>query len=208
MIQIRQAVPDDVQEVSQLIDMSGSAEKISVYELMFPGEAQTRLDNIGRLFINGERIYNHYTRYLIAEKNGEIAGTLCTFNHEYFRTWAWRNTLREMGYSDMASLRLVWRLLPFFLVNPSIPKNTLVIENVATFPRYRRQGVIHELLQAAIQQGRKENYPRMQVACLIGNKPAQKAYEKAGFKVQNEYRHKWFKKTFGNPGMMRLALEL
>ncbi len=208
MFQIRQAVPIDVEKCSRLIDMSGCTGDITIYQLMFPGKLKTRLNKIGWLFLNGERIFNHHTKYKIAENDGEIVGTLSTSNHEYFKTWAWRNTLLEMGYSDMKSLSLAWRLLPYFLVNPSIPKHTLIIENVATFPDFRRQGVVLTLLEAVIEEGRKENYKKIQVSTFIGNISAQRAYEKVGFQVKDEYTGKLFKKVFGKPGMMRLTLNL
>jgi hypothetical protein len=42
----------------------------------------------------------------------------------------------------------------------------------------------------------------------IGNLPAQKAYEKQGFKALDEKRHPAFEREIGSPGMMRLLRDL
>jgi ribosomal protein S18 acetylase RimI-like enzyme len=42
----------------------------------------------------------------------------------------------------------------------------------------------------------------------IGNFPAQRAYEKHGFKVIDEKRHPDFEAEIGSPGMMRLLRDL
>jgi ribosomal protein S18 acetylase RimI-like enzyme len=42
----------------------------------------------------------------------------------------------------------------------------------------------------------------------IGNTPAQKAYEKHGFKVVDEKRHPAFEEEIGSPGMVRLLRDL
>ncbi|HZC44953.1 MAG TPA: hypothetical protein VE243_00675, partial [Candidatus Acidoferrum sp.] len=47
-----------------------------------------------------------------------------------------------------------------------------------------------------------------QISVLIGNDPAQKAYEKAGFKVADEKRHPEFQRAVGEPGMRRLLQDL
>jgi hypothetical protein len=39
---------------------------------------------------------------------------------------------------------------------------------------------------------------------LIGNRPAQRANEGAGFKVVDEVKHPSFEATFGTPGLRRL----
>ncbi len=43
---------------------------------------------------------------------------------------------------------------------------------------------------------------------LIGNTPAQMAYEKVGFVVDEEKRHPEFEAVIGAPGMMRLLRPL
>jgi len=47
-----------------------------------------------------------------------------------------------------------------------------------------------------------------QVSFYIGNTPAQRAYEKAGFKYHDEKRHPDFEAEIGCPGMVRLLREI
>jgi RimJ/RimL family protein N-acetyltransferase len=42
------------------------------------------------------------------------------------------------------------------------------------------------LLEHALDAGRELGYRRAQISCLVGNDPAARAYEKAGFEVVEE----------------------
>jgi RimJ/RimL family protein N-acetyltransferase len=59
-----------------------------------------------------------------------------------------------------------------------------------------------------LDQGRKKGHGIAQISVLIGNTPAQYAYEKIGFKVADEKRNPDFLAVVGEPGMRRLLLEL
>lgn len=208
-LSVRSAIPDDVKYVPGLEDMASKANaRISAYEVMFPGTVEQRLEKIGWLFLNGKRVWSHYSHYQIAEWDGRVAGMLCTFHKDLDKTWLWRKTLREMGYNNPQLLALVWRMLPCLRVDPARPKDTLIVGSAATLPEFRRRGVITALLESAIDQGRKENYPRMQISVYIGNDAAQGAYEKVGFKVTDEYTNRAFMKRFGPPGARRLIIDL
>jgi ribosomal protein S18 acetylase RimI-like enzyme len=82
------------------------------------------------------------------------------------------------------------------------------VESVAALPGVRRRGITTMLLQVAVDQARKAGYARAQITVLIGNTPAQKAYEKVGFRPAGEKRAPEFEATYGSPGMRRLLMEL
>ena len=69
-------------------------------------------------------------------------------------------------------------------------------------------GVISRLLEAVLGKGRQQGFKLAQVSFYIGNTPAQRAYEKAGFKVVDEKRHPDFETLIGCPGITRLLREL
>jgi hypothetical protein len=52
--------------------------------------------------------------------------------------------------------------------------------------------------------GRERGHTQSQIAVLIGNTPAQRAYESAGFRVADEKRHPDFERAIGSPGIRRL----
>ncbi|MBW2365599.1 MAG: GNAT family N-acetyltransferase [Deltaproteobacteria bacterium] len=69
---------------------------------------------------------------------------------------------------------------------------------------YRRHGLVNRLLEKIFQKGRDLGYKKSQIGVLIGNTPALRAYEKAGFKFFDEKRHPDFEATIKCPGIARL----
>ena len=82
------------------------------------------------------------------------------------------------------------------------------VENVATLPEYRRRGLVDALMSRMLDEGRKRGCRCAQITILIGNDPAQRAYEKAGFKVSDERRNSDFETLLGSPGFRRLTRDL
>ena len=64
------------------------------------------------------------------------------------------------------------------------------------------------LLERALEIGRSRGHRRAQISCLIGNLPAQRAYEKAGFAVVEERRDAEFERLLGAPGFSRMTQAL
>ena len=64
--------------------------------------------------------------------------------------------------------------------------------------------LVHEMLEV----GRKRGATTADIGVLIGNDPAQRAYEKCGFRVVIEKRDAEFERVYGSPGarMLRRAL--
>jgi ribosomal protein S18 acetylase RimI-like enzyme len=69
-----------------------------------------------------------------------------------------------------------------------MPAGTWIVENVGTRPDCRRRGLVHALLEDALASGRRSGCMTAQISCLIGNDPAQRAYEQVGFRVVEERR--------------------
>ena len=63
-------------------------------------------------------------------------------------------------------------------------------------------------MQATLDIGRSRGYRVGQISVMIGNTPAQRAYEKGGFKVADEKRHADFEKVVGEPGMRRMLRDV
>ena len=85
--------------------------------------------------------------------------------------------------------------------NPDNAEGAWVVENVATVPDFRRMGIVSRLLDEMVKRGRSRGHELAQISYLIGNSPALRAYEKAGFKLVNEKRHPDFEAAMGCPGV-------
>jgi ribosomal protein S18 acetylase RimI-like enzyme len=92
-------------------------------------------------------------------------------------------------------------------IPPSV-EGAWVIDSVATLPAFRRKGIVDRLLDNVLDLGREKGYPQAQISIYIGNIPAQRAYEKHGFRLLDEWRDPYFEKEIGSPGMARLICDL
>ena len=92
--------------------------------------------------------------------------------------------------------------------SPTSPPGHWIVENVGTRPELRRRGLVGALLERALARGRERGFARAQISCLIGNDAAQRAYEKAGFRVVEELRDAAFEAMLGAPGYSRMTLAL
>jgi RimJ/RimL family protein N-acetyltransferase len=92
-------------------------------------------------------------------------------------------------------------------IPPSI-KGAWVIDSVATTPAFRRKGIVDGLLDIILDAGRSKGFRQAQISIYIGNIPAQRAYEKHGFRLLDEWRDPYFEKEIGSPGMARLICDL
>ena len=92
-------------------------------------------------------------------------------------------------------------------IPPSV-EGAWVIDSVATLPAFRRQGIVDRLLDHVLDVGRKKGYRQAQISIYIGNMPAQRAYEKHGFRLVDEWPDPYFEKEIGSPGLARLICDL
>jgi translation initiation factor 4G len=91
---------------------------------------------------------------------------------------------------------------------PEMPDGTWIIENVGTRPALRRRGLVARLLDDALERGRAGGLATAQIACLIGNEAAQRAYERAGFRIVEERKDPAFEALLGAPGFSRMRMAL
>jgi ribosomal protein S18 acetylase RimI-like enzyme len=83
-----------------------------------------------------------------------------------------------------------------------------VIEHVAVFSEFRCRGIVTALLREILDRGRERDYRRSELNMLIGNTPARRAYEKAGFIAVEERTDEEFMRIFSTSGMLRMYREL
>ena len=96
------------------------------------------------------------------------------------------------------------RIAPFLTCIPDTAEDAWIVEWVATRPEYRGKGLVRALLHEILDRGRERGHAQAQIAVLIGNTPAQRAYEGVGFRVADEKTHPDFERAVGSPGIRRL----
>jgi len=158
------------------------------------------------------RSWFHYFAFIVAELDGRAAAAMCGYDDKELggekTVAACQDAVRMSGWSDAEFLTISERILPVLTCISEPAPGAWIIENVATLPEFRRRGLADRLLKETLDIGRSEGYRVGQISVMIGNTPAQRAYQKAGFKVVDEKRHPDFEKVVGEPGMRRLLRDV
>jgi len=118
---------------------------------------------------------------------------------------AMQNVQRQQGWTPADEKASAARTAPVWHCTFDTLDGAWVIESVATIPEFRRRGLVDALMAEILEAGRTRGHRLAQLTILIGNVAAQRAYEKAGFRVRDEKRHRDFQALLGAPGFMRMV---
>jgi len=150
----------------------------------------------------------HYSVFLVAEVSGQPAAALCGYFEEELGFQALGAVMpevdRDLGRPPELAQQAMVRMGHFLSVTPEHPPRTWIVENVATLPEFRRQGLVSQLLDAVLGRGTSRGASLADIGVFIGNDPAQLAYEKAGFRAVSEKRSAELDRTWGTPGIRLL----
>ncbi len=156
------------------------------------------------------RSWWHWSLFLVAEVDGEIASAMCGFGDDsvyHVSHEAMAEAADKMGISKSEQAQFWPR--GAFIVSPSTSEDDAwTIENVATAPKFRGTGVTLELLKAELGVARAAGFKRAQISFFTGNDRAEKTYAKAGFTFAEEKHAPDFEAALGIPGVRRLARDL
>jgi translation initiation factor 4G len=207
---IRPATRDDLPFLAWVQqEASRSHLPFGFWDLAFPGPDAYRLSLIERVCGAEARSFCHWSGFLVAEADGEPAAALCAYGEASAATGerflaALGAATREEGWDESRLQAMFGRLAPFLTCASEQPDDAWIVEWVATRPEHRGKGLVRALLPAVVEAGRQRGRTKFQIGVLIGNTPAQRAYEGAGFRVADEKRDPAFEATFGSPGIRRL----
>lgn len=154
----------------------------------------------------------HHSLFLIAEVDGEPAAALCGFDPATQGMEALLAAMpvafegAEIAMDDWSGVMERGAIIS--TVSPEHAKGAWIVENVATVPRFRRQGLVDQLLEAMLERGRSKGFELAQIGVFIGNEQARRAYVKAGFEQVDEKRDASFEAGMGCAGMQRLMRPL
>ena len=211
-IQIRPARPEDAPFLAWVMLISGRAHvQRGIWEVILGGTEEESLIFLQQLSVSNTPHLFHHSCFLIAEVDGRPVAALGGYDPKILGYPALRRAVVEvfqkMGFSgaDEGAMKRSERVLCCI---PDEVAGAWIIDSVATVPEFRRKGIVGKLLEEILEKGRKQGFHLAQINMYIGNFPAQRAYEKHGFKVIDEKRHPDFEAEIGSPGMMRLLRDL
>lgn len=208
-IQIRQARQEDAEFLSRTILLAGRAHvQKGIWDVILGGTDEENRAFLGVITVTGPPHLFHYSFYHIAEMDGNRAAALGgydprTAGYPVLRE-AMPEALRKSGRGglDPGAPERMGRVLPCL---PESLAGAWVIDSVATLPEYRGLGLAGRLLASVLDQGRELGFTLAQLSIYIGNTPAQRLYEKHGFRIIDENRCPDFEREIGSPGMARMT---
>jgi ribosomal protein S18 acetylase RimI-like enzyme len=178
------------------------------WDFMLGGDEEYKLRYLAELVTTEERHWSHFSTFLIAEVGGRPAAAL----GGYFDLELGGPTLRfaaeeanrRIGRTDEEAAAGFARASSIMNVVPDHAEGAWIVENVATVPDFRRQGLCEQLIDAMLERGRSRGAAVSDVSVFIGNDGAQRAYEKCGFEAVGEKRDAEFEKVYRTPGTRTL----
>ena len=174
-------------------------------------EART-LRYLEALATTNARHWAHHSVFIVAEVDGRPASGMCGYFDEELGIPALQKGLIEaderLARAPSEVHAGMKRTASILHVAPRHPAGTWIVENVATHPDYRRQGLVDALLSEMLERGRQRGATRAGIGVMIGNDRAQRAYEKAGFRVFEERTHPDFEALWGCPGIRAMSRAL
>ena len=212
-IQIRPARPDDAGFLAWVILTAGRAHVTrGIWEVILGGTEQNNLDFLKLLSVTTTPHLFHYSCYLIAEADGRPAAGLGGYDPRFCGYEALYRAIPEvfkkLGHSGGPDPETNKRAERVLCCIPEDTEGAWIIDSVATLPEYRRKGLVDRLLAAILEKGCQKGFQKAQISIYIGNRAAQLAYEKHGFKIVDEIRHPDFEAEIGSPGMVHMLKNL
>ena len=154
------------------------------------------------------RTFCHHSGFLVAEVDGRPGAALSAYVGGAGMAAiaaAEADAYRALGWGEARLEEANARLAPIAPCFPEQPLETWIVEWVAARPELRRRGLVRVLLEEILAAGRRRGHRQAQISILIGNTPAERAYEQVGFRTADEKRTADFEATIGSPGIRRMT---
>jgi ribosomal protein S18 acetylase RimI-like enzyme len=209
-IELRDATRDDADFIAWVLLTSHRSHlPKGLWDFAISEDEPECLRYLIELAVTSHPHFAHYSTFLVAEVNGHRAAALCGYFDEELGTPALGKGIAEanaaVGRSEADSAAGFARTGSILRVAPDHAPGVWIVEHVATRPEYRRCGLVDRLIAAMLDRGRERGAVTADIGALIGNDPAQRAYEKAGFRVIGEKRDPEFEALYGSPGIRALS---
>lgn len=212
-LMIRDAVPADAPLIAWVqVEASRSGTPLGFWDLALPGADEPRMGLIADLATSAKEHFAHISGFLVAELDGHAVGALSGYSPTAKKlghfVGALNQVLERNGWSEAHRRLLPFRIGPCMSCFSDSPEDRWIVEWVALLPDARGKGIAAELLGAILERGRAAGFRKAQISYLIGNAPAQRAYERVGFYEVDSKRDPQFEAIFGSPGTVRMWMDL
>ena len=212
-ITLRDATPADADLVAWVqLEASRSNTPLGFWDLAFPGADEPRLRLIAQIATSPREHFAHVSGFLVAELDGVPVGALSGYAPAVKKlghfVGALDGVLERSGWSEAHRRLLGTRIAPSVSCFSDTAPERWVVEWVALRPEARGKGVAARLLQAILERGRAAGFRAAQITYLIGNAPAQRAYERIGFAEIDRKTDAQFEAIFGAPGTVRMTMTI
>ena len=182
----------------------------SIWDFYVGGSEADCLRWLTALSSTKQRHWAHYSEFMVAEVDGRPASGLSGYwesDHDLV-TEGIAEADRAVGRTEQDAAAGWQRAGTILHVTPDHAPGVWIVEHVATRPEFRRRGLVDRLLAEMVDRGRSAGAKVADIGIFIGNDPAQRAYEKAGFKVVGDKTHPDFEAAYKCPGMRLLSQPL
>lgn len=155
--------------------------------------------------------FAHYSGFLVAEVDGTPSAALSGYFEDECGPGTLTSVLPEISKSfgiDHEAMLAQFAAgggASMLALMPAHEPGAWIVEHVATRPEFRRRGLVDALLAGIIDKGRARGATVADIGVFMGNTAAQRAYEKAGFRVVEEIRNAEFEAAYGSAGMFELT---
>ncbi|HIC43579.1 MAG TPA: GNAT family N-acetyltransferase [Sulfurimonas sp.] len=201
---IRTAKVEDAKFISwAILDSSRAGKKHGLFDLIFsPSPDITK--SLSKLVSHEIKTICHFSNFLIAEVDGKPAGVLCGYDG-YKISWdKMSEALEDMGcQGDYKE-----RISAFLMCEPSVEKNTIVLNFMITKEEFRGLGVVKALVKKVLLTARLKGFRKAQTDIEIGSIATQLAYEKMGFTKKEEKKSDYYAQEFNREGITSYIAEL
>jgi GNAT superfamily N-acetyltransferase len=211
---IRRATTEDIPFLSWVMFTAARSHlDTCVWETIFDeAEAGVR-DLLERVARTAQTHWCHGSKFWIAEVEGTPAAALCGFVPESEGSGPLGEAMldvarNQLSYPEERINEILQRGAVSMGGMPDDLEEVWGVENVAVLPEYRGAGLTDRLFEHVLEEGRSMGFSRAQILCLIGNEPAQRAWERNGFQLRTERRNEAFEALFGCPGGKLFAQDL
>ena len=182
-----------------------------VYDFLAGGDEANALRYTEALATTGVKHFGHYSTFLLAEVDGVPAAGMCGYFDEEYGPQiqlGMAEANASLGRTQDEIAAGIQRAGSIFGALPDHLPNVWIVEHVATRPEFRRRGLVERLMGAILERGRERGATIADIGVYINNDPAQRAYEKCGFRVIDEKRSAAFEAAYGSPGVRALRREI
>jgi ribosomal protein S18 acetylase RimI-like enzyme len=154
----------------------------------------------------------HFSKFLVAEREGEPLGALAAFDPTDSDLFPIGAALSDafigMGYSESDLNLALQRFEATRSCLPTYLPKTLAIEWIAVEAAHRGQGILPRLLTECFAIGVERSFQLAQISTYLDNRAAITAYERLGFYCGAELSDPAFEALLGSPGMAAMRRDL